>query len=166
MKTLFSSVLGQSNFSVGRNPDVALAAGVIAILGLLIVPVPGFVMDSLIATNIALAAVVLLVTLFSSESLKVSSFPSILLITTLFRLALNVSTTRLILAKGDAGAIVESFGQFVAAGDLVVGLVMFLVITIVQFLVIGKGAERVAEVATCYCHGNTTGEVFDLRVGD
>jgi len=169
MKTIFSSVSEQSHLSVGRNPDVALAAGVIAVLGLLIVPVPAFVMDSLIATNIALAAVVLLVTLFSSESLKVSSFPTVLLITTLFRLALNVSTTRLILAKGDAGAIVESFGQFVAAGDLVVGLVMFLVITIVQFLVIGKGAERVAEVAARFTLDAMPGKQMsidaDLRNG-
>jgi type III secretion protein V len=169
MKTFFSSVTPNSNMSAGKNPDVVLAAGVIGILALLIVPVPGFVMDGLIATNIALASVVLLVTLFSTESLKVSSFPTILLITTVFRLALNVSTTRLILAKGKAGAIVESFGEFVAAGDLVVGMVMFLVITIVQFLVIGKGAERVAEVAARFTLDAMPGKQMsidaDLRNG-
>lgn len=153
----------------GRNPDVVLAIGVLSMLALLIVPVPAFVMDSLIAANIALACVVLLVTLFSSASLKVSSFPSILLMTTVFRLALNVSTTRLILSKGTAGAIVEGFGKFVASGDIVVGMVMFMVITIVQFLVIGKGAERVAEVAARFTLDAMPGKQMsidaDLRNG-
>ena len=169
MFSFFSSVSGSSNSVAGRNPDVILAVGVIGMLALLIIPVPGFVMDSLIASNIALASVVLLVALFSTTSLKVSSFPSILLMTTVFRLSLNVSTTRLILSKGTAGAIVEGFGKFVASGDLVVGLVMFLVITIVQFLVIGKGAERVAEVAARFTLDAMPGKQMsidaDLRNG-
>jgi type III secretion protein V len=130
----------------GRKPDVLLAVGVAAIVGMLIVPIPGFILDPLIAVNIAVSLTVLMVALFAKTALDVSSFPTLLLITTLFRLALNVSTTRGILSTAEAGEMVKAFGQFVVQGDMVVGGIIFLVFTLVQFLVIAKGAERVAEV--------------------
>ncbi|MBK6688878.1 MAG: type III secretion system export apparatus subunit SctV [Deltaproteobacteria bacterium] len=130
----------------GRKPDVLLAVGVAAIVGMLIVPIPGFILDPLIAVNIAVSLTVLMVALFAKTALDVSSFPTLLLITTLYRLALNVSTTRGILSKAEAGEMVKAFGQFVVQGDMVVGGTIFLVLTLVQFLVIAKGAERVAEV--------------------
>ncbi|MCB9652263.1 MAG: FHIPEP family type III secretion protein, partial [Deltaproteobacteria bacterium] len=132
--------------SLGRHPDVVLAVGVAAIIAMLILPLPSMLVDGLLATNLALGAVILVAVLLSQRPLSISTFPTLLLITTLFRLALNVSTTRMILAHGTAGEVVKAFGQFVIRGDVVVGLVVFLIITLVQFLVIGKGAERVAEV--------------------
>ena len=133
--------------SVGRRPDLILAVVVAFIISMLIVPLPTFLLDGLIAVNIAAGVVVLMVALFSKSILELTSFPSLLLVTTLFRLGLNVSTTRGILANADAGQVVASFGKFVVQGDVVVGLVIFLVITLVQFLVIAKGSERVAEVS-------------------
>ncbi len=131
---------------LGRRPDVLVAIGVSAIVAMLIIPMPGIMLDILIPINIAVSLMVLLVALFAKNALEVSTFPSLLLITTIFRLGLNVSSTRGILSKADAGEMVKAFGEFVVQGDIVIGLVMFLVITLVQFMVIGKGAERVAEV--------------------
>jgi len=132
---------------VERRPDVLLALVLGAVVSMLIVPFPPFVLDGLITVNIALSLVVLLVALFAVSVLEVSSFPTILLICTLFRLGLNVSTARGILARGDAGELVDAFGAFVVQGDIIVGLVSFAVVTLVQFMVIAKGSERVAEVA-------------------
>jgi type III secretion protein V len=131
---------------LGRRPDLILAAAVAVIVAMLIVPLPIFFLDILLAVNIAAAVTLLMAVLFSRTALELSSFPALLLLTTLFRLGLNISTTRSILSKGDAGEVVTAFGKFVAGGDALVGIVMFLVITLVQFLVIAKGAERVAEV--------------------
>ena len=130
-----------------RSRDVLLGVGVILIVGMMIVPVPAVLMDLLLATNIALAVTILLVALFTEEPLDFSVFPSILLIVTLYRLALNVSSTRLILLDADAGSIIDSFGGFVVGGNLIVGLIVFLVLLVIQFLVITNGAGRVAEVA-------------------
>ena len=130
-----------------RSRDVLLAVGVILIVGMMIIPMPAVLMDLLLAVNIAIAVIILLVALFAEEPLDFSVFPSILLIVTLYRLALNVSSTRLILLDGDAGSIIESFGTFVIGGNIIVGLIIFLVLLIIQFLVITNGAGRVAEVA-------------------
>jgi len=131
---------------LSRRSDVVFALGAAFIIALLIVPLPTFVLDVLIAVNIGAATTLLVVALMARRALQVSTFPALLLLTTLFRLGLNVSTTRNILAHATGGAVVEAFGKFVLEGDIVVGAVIFLVITIVQFLVIAKGAERVAEV--------------------
>jgi type III secretion protein V len=131
---------------ITRHPDILLAVFVALTVALLIIPLPTLLLDALISFNISLGLIILMVALFAKKALDVGSFPSILLITTLFRLGLNVSTTRQILLHADAGEVVRSFGQYVVQGDLVVGIVVFLVITIVQFIVIAKGAERVAEV--------------------
>ena len=127
-------------------PDVLLAFGVATIVAMIIIPLPTFLLDVLLSVNIACALMILLVALFARNALEVSTFPSLLLVTTLFRLGLNISTTRGILSQADAGAVVSGFGSFVLQGDVVVGGVIFLVITLVQFLVVAKGAERVAEV--------------------
>ena len=132
---------------LSRRPDVVLAVAIAGMISMLIVPLPTPVLDSLIAVNIAAGCLILMVALFSKSILDVSSFPSLLLLTTLFRLGLNVSTTRGILAEANAGEVVQAFGKFVVSGDVIVGLVIFLVITLVQFLVIAKGAERIAEVS-------------------
>src|SRR5450432_4070650 len=126
--------------------DAVLAGIVIAVVALMIVPLPTSLLDLLIASNIARSVVILLVSLYVSEALKIASFPTLLLITTLIRLALNVSSTRLILLQADAGEVIHAFGQFVVRGNYVVGAVIFLILTIIQFIVIAKGSERVAEV--------------------
>jgi type III secretion protein V len=126
--------------------DAALAALVIMVVGLMVVPLPTALLDVLIASNLAFSVVVLLVSLYASDALKIAAFPSVLLITTLVRLALNVSATRLILVQADAGEVIRAFGSFVVRGNYVAGGVIFLILTIIQFVVIAKGSERVAEV--------------------
>ncbi len=127
-------------------PETLLAAGVGLVLSLLIIPMPSPLLDGLLAANIVIGALILVSVLLSERPLAMSSFPTILVLTTLFRLGLNVSTTRMILSEGEAGAVVAAFGQFVARGDVLMGLVVFVILTLVQLMVIGKGAERVAEV--------------------
>ncbi|HQA58036.1 MAG TPA: flagellar biosynthesis protein FlhA [Acetivibrio sp.] len=127
--------------------EISIAVMVVAIVLVIILPIPGGILDVLLALNIALAIVILLNVVYSKEPLQLSVFPSVLLFTTLYRLALNIKSTTLILAEGEAGQVIEGFGNFVAQGNLVVGTVIFLIITIVQFLVITKGTERVSEVA-------------------
>ena len=127
---------------------------VILVIFLIIVPLPPMLLDLMFILNLAVSFVILLTTMYIKESLEFSIFPSLLLITTLFRLALNISSTRSILTKdGYAGEVVKTFGQFVIQGNVVVGLVIFLIIVLVQFIVITKGAERVADtrrtVADC-----------------
>nr|WP_243429251.1 flagellar biosynthesis protein FlhA [Defluviitalea raffinosedens] len=124
-----------------------LGAFVISIIMMIIIPLPQWVLDIFFTINIAVALIILLNTLFSKEATDMSMFPSILLITTLFRLALNISSTRSILGEGYAGEVVNAFGSFVAGGNIVLGAVVFIIIVIIQFLVITKGAERVAEVS-------------------
>lgn len=120
---------------------------IIALILMIIIPLPPFFLDLMFIINIALSIVILLTTMYIKEALEFSVFPSLLLITTLFRLSLNVSSTRLILTNGgDAGAVIATFGNFVLRGDAVVGFIIFLIIVLVQFIVITKGAERIAEV--------------------
>ena len=130
-----------------RYADLALAGLVVSIVGMMIVPLPTPLLDLLISVNIAAAVTLLLVAIYVSDALKIATFPTLLLLTTLFRLALEVSATRLILLRADAGEVIRAFGNFVVAGNLVVGAVIFLILTMIQFIVISKGSERVAEVA-------------------
>lgn len=121
---------------------------VIIIIALIIIPLPPFMLDMMLIVNITLSLVILLLTMYIKNALQFSVFPSVLLVTTLFRLALNISSTRLILTNGgSAGQVISTFGQFVLSGNIVVGFVVFLIIVLVQFIVITKGAERVSEVA-------------------
>ncbi len=130
-----------------RNAEVGLAIGVVLTIALLVVPLPAFLLDLCLAAVIGISIVVLLVALQTTNPLDFSSFPAMLLLLTLFRLALNVSSTRLILAEGDAGAVIDAFGQFVIGGNFAVGVVIFLILVGINFIVITKGAGRVAEVA-------------------
>ena len=130
-----------------NNMDILVGFGVIGIILMIIIPLPPFLLDAMLALNIALAVLILLLTLFSTNILQLSIFPSILLITTLFRLGLNISSTRLILSEGYAGNVIESFGGFVVGGNYVVGIIIFLIIVLVQFIVITSGSSRVSEVS-------------------
>jgi type III secretion protein V len=132
---------------LSRYSDLALAALVVSIVGMMIVPLPTLLLDLLISLNISVAVTLLLISIYVTDVLRIATFPTLLLLTTLFRLALEVSATRLILLKADAGDVIHAFGNFVVAGNLVVGAVIFLILTIIQFIVISKGSERVAEVA-------------------
>ncbi|HEX41137.1 MAG TPA: flagellar biosynthesis protein FlhA [Phycisphaerales bacterium] len=127
--------------------NTVLVIGIVTVLATLLIPLPTFLLDMLLSCSISLAVAVLIVTLSSREALELSTFPSLLLFVTLFRLSLNVASTRLILLQGDAGRIIETFGGFVAGGSFVVGLVIFLILVVIQFIVITKGAERISEVS-------------------
>ena len=127
--------------------DVLLALGVVMIVMMMIIPLPPFLLDLLLALNITLSLTIVMISIYNVEPLQFSVFPSLLLVTTLFRLALNVSATRLILLQGYAGEVILAFGSFVVGGNAVVGFIVFVILILIQFIVITKGAERVAEVA-------------------
>lgn len=129
-----------------RNPDVLLALGVLLILGLLIIPVPPLMLDIFLAINLGMAILILLVSIYLTSPLDFSAFPTILLISTLFRLGLNVASTRLILGEAEAGNIIEAFGSFVIKGNYVVGLIIFIILLVINFVVVIKGSTRIAEV--------------------
>ncbi len=152
-----------------RYADLLLVGGVVAILAMMVLPLPPLLIDALVALNISFGVVLLLVALYIGSPLEFSVFPSVLLISTLFRLALSIATTRLILLHGHAGQLINTFGHMVAGGSLVVGLVVFLIITVVQFIVVAKGAERVAEVAARFSLDAMPGKQLsidsDLRSG-
>ncbi|MFQ3589349.1 MAG: flagellar biosynthesis protein FlhA, partial [Chloracidobacterium sp.] len=133
--------------ALSKNSDMLIAAGMIVLIGTIIVPVPTFIISVLIVVNITISLAVMMVSLYISSPLQLSTYPTILLLTTLFRLALSISCTRSILTKGDAGDVIRALGEITAQGNLVVGFVMFVILLVVQFLVVAKGAERVAEVA-------------------
>jgi len=127
--------------------DVSVAVIIVGIVLVIILPVPSFILDILLAINISVAVVILLNAVYSKEALDMSIFPSLLLIMTLFRLSLNITAVKHILSSGEAGQVIANFGSFVAQGNLVVGFIIFIIIMVVQFMVITKGSERVAEVA-------------------
>src|SRR5579863_7640595 len=126
--------------------DIGLAALVLGVVAMMIVPLPTWVLDVLIAANLSTAVAILLVVLYVPDTLAIATFPTILLLTTLYRLGLNVASARLILLQANAGEVIRAFGTFVVRGNYVVGGVVFLILTIIQFVVIAKGSERVAEV--------------------
>ncbi len=134
-------------FNIKGNMDLIVSLAVVAIVLMMIIPLPATAIDFLIAFNITLSVTIILITMFNTSVLQFSVFPTLLLITTLFRVALNVSSTRRILLDGDAGNIINAFGNFVVGGNYVVGVIIFLIIVIVQFVVITSGTGRVAEVA-------------------
>ncbi|WP_339266221.1 flagellar biosynthesis protein FlhA [Paenibacillus sp. FSL W8-0187] len=127
--------------------DLSVLAGVIGIVLMMILPIPVWLLDVLLIINVSLALIILLVAMNTKEALDFSIFPSLLLITTLFRVALNISTTKLILSEASAGEVVATFGKWIANGEIAVGFIVFLILVVVQFIVITKGSERVAEVA-------------------
>ena len=130
-----------------KNSDILLAAAVIFILGLMIIPLPAFLLDFLLAVNITFSVLILIVSLYISSPLDITIFPGLLLMLTLFRLSLNISSTRLVLLDGYAGKVIETFGQFVVGGSYIVGFIIFIILVIIQFIVIVKGSGRISEVA-------------------
>lgn len=152
-----------------KRQDVVLAVVLLIAIVMIILPLPTFLIDTLIAINITFSVILLLISIYLNDALDLSAFPSLLLITTLYRLSLTISTSRLVLLQHDAGDIVEAFGHFVVGGNLTVGLVIFSIITIVQFIVITKGTERVAEVSARFSLDGMPGKQMsidgDLRAG-
>lgn len=137
----------KNNTSLLRQSEFLLSVGLLGVLITLLIPLPTFLLDMFLAGNLAVTILLLLITVTVAQPLEISVFPSLLLLLTLSRLSLNVATTRLILLDGDAGRIVSTFGGFVVGGNLVVGLVIFLILVVIQFIVITKGAGRISEVA-------------------
>jgi len=140
-------IAGNLNGVLTRFSDLILVACVVLMVGLMIVPLPTFLLDVFLTLNITVAITLLMVSIYVANGAQIASYPTLLLLTTLYRLSLEISSTRLILLKADAGEVIKAFGMFVVGGNFVVGAVVFLIITLVQFIVITKGAERVAEVS-------------------
>ncbi len=161
--------LSSLNEYIAKYSDLVLAALVVVVLGLVIIPLPPWLIDILLTVDITISILILLVALYISDALKLASFPTILLITTLYRLSLNIAATRLILSKGEAGEVIHAFGSFVVGGNYVVGGILFLIITLVNFIVIAKGAERVSEVGARFTLDAMPGKQMsidaDLRAG-
>ena len=149
--------------------DLLIVAALVAILTLMIIPLPQDLIDVLLGVNLSLAVILMIVAIYLKNPSDFSTFPTVILIATAFRLALSVGTTRLILSEADAGRIIETFGDFVVRGSVAVGLVIFLIITVVQFLVVTKGAERVAEVGARFALDALPGKQMsidaDIRAG-
>ena len=132
---------------IQRNSDVILAFGLLLMLGLMLIPLPTFMLDFFLAINITFSVLILVISLYIKSPLDISVFPGLLLILTLFRLALNISSSRLILIEGYAGKVIESFGTFVIGSNYVVGFIIFLILVVIQFIVIVKGSTRISEVS-------------------
>lgn len=143
VKTLQRKVLP----AITGNPDLALAGGIVLVLALLIIPLPPILLDFFLAINITISVLIVFIAIYLEKPLDFSAFPSVLLITTLFRLGLNVASTRLILGRAEAGDIINAFGDFVIGGNYIVGIIIFLILLIINFIVIIKGSGRIAEVA-------------------
>ncbi|QXF34974.1 EscV/YscV/HrcV family type III secretion system export apparatus protein [Photorhabdus luminescens] len=154
---------------IGERKDIMLAILLLAVVFMMVLPLPPILLDILIAINMTISVVLMMMAVYINSPLQFSAFPAVLLVTTLFRLALSVSTTRMILLQADAGKIVYTFGNFVVGGNLIVGIVIFLIITIVQFIVITKGSERVAEVSARFSLDAMPGKQMsidgDMRAG-
>ncbi len=169
MSAYFRSATPTPESVFARYSDLLLVMGIVSIVAMMILPLPAWAIDLLVAVNIASGLVLLLIGVYIAGPLEFSVFPSVLLVSTLFRLSLSIATTRMILLEGHAGHIIDTFGKVVAGGNLVVGLVVFLIITVVQFIVIAKGAERVAEVAARFSLDAMPGKQLsidsDLRSG-
>jgi len=157
------------NELLNKYADLMFAAFVISAVGMIMIPMPTWLLDILLSLSITTGVIILLVSLYVSDALKIASFPTILLIATLYRLALNISSTRLILGRAFAGDVIEAFGNFVVMGNFVVGGILFLIITLINFIVIAKGAERVSEVAARFTLDAMPGKQMsidaDLRAG-
>ncbi|MDR7869584.1 MAG: flagellar biosynthesis protein FlhA [Tissierellaceae bacterium] len=132
--------------NLSKYSDIVIAFFVVAIIGVIIIPIPSQILDLLLVLNMALSITIILLTLFTNSVLEFSTFPTLLLITTMFRLALNISSTRLILSEGNAGRVISAFGEFVAGNNYIVGAIIFIIIIIVQMVVVTSGASRVSEV--------------------
>lgn len=155
--------------TIAKSGNFVLVFGIGTVLGMMIIPIPPLLLDFLLTINIIAALGILFVAISINDPIKLSTFPTILLLATLFRLGLNISSTRLILTSGSAGKIIQTFGNFATGNNLFVGLIIFLILTIIQFVVIAKGSERVAEVAARFALDALPGRQMsidaDLRAG-
>jgi type III secretion protein V len=155
---------------IASRQELALVGLLVLTIGMMMLPVPTALADVLIASNIGLALLLMMVAIYVSSPVEFSTLPTVILITTAFRLSLSITTSRMVLVQGDAGEIIRTFGEFVIAGNVVVGLVVYLIITIVQFVVITKGSERVAEVAARFTLDALPGKQIsidtDVKNGD
>lgn len=145
-----------------KNSDISLAIGLVFIVAMMVLPLPPALLDILLTVNISLSVIILLVCLYTKEPLDYSSFPTVLLIATLFRLGLNVSSTRLILLYGEAGSVINAFGEFVVGGNYVVGFVIFVILVLINFMVITGGATRVAEVTARFTLDKMPGKQLSI----
>ncbi len=165
----FTEALSGINKLIAKYSDLVIAGVVVAVLALIVIPLPVWLIDILITVNLTIAIIILLTALYINNALKITSFPTILLLSTLYRLAINISTTRQILSIGEGGEVIAAFGNFVVAGNYVVGAILFAIITLVNFLVIAKGAERVSEVGARFTLDAMPGKQMsidaDLRAG-
>ncbi len=170
MPPQFSNLLQR----IGASRDLALAIGVVAIIGMLVLPMPAWLLDLSLALSITLSVMILMTALFIEKPLDLSAFPTILLIATMFRLGLNIATTRLILSHGHegpdaAGGVIAAFGEFLIGGEVVIGLTIFLILIVINFVVITKGAGRIAEVAARFSLDSMPGKQMaidaDLNAG-
>jgi type III secretion protein V len=163
-------MLGRFLGSLGFRSDLAVVAVLIAAIMLMIVPMPTVAVDTLLAFNLGASVLLLMVAFYLQSPVQFSTLPAVILIATVFRLSLSIAITRLVPVQADAGEIIRTFGEFVVAGNIMVGLVIFLIITIVQFIVITKGAERIAEVAARFTLDAMPGKQMaidaDLRSGE
>lgn len=148
--------------SLLKNNDIIMAIGIVIIVAMMIIPLPPMLLDILLTLNISLSVIILLVCLFIKEPLEYSSFPIILLVATIFRLGLNVSSTRLILLHGAAGEVINSFGQFVVGGNYIVGFIIFILLVVINFMVITGGATRVAEVSARFTLDSMPGKQLSI----
>lgn len=166
MKNKLASVFGR----VSEHKEIFIVVLVLMVLAMIIVPIPHALMDVLIGVNISLTVIVLMVVIYMRSPLEVTSFPSILLMLALFRIGITISSSRLILLDGDAGQIIATFGEFVVGGNIVVGIIIFSIITLINFIVITKGSERVAEVAARFSLDAMPGKQMsidsDLKAGN
>jgi flagellar biosynthesis protein FlhA len=147
---------------LAQQSDIVMATAIIGLVGMMVIPLPAVLLDMLLTLNIGMALCIVLVSMYVQKPLDFSVFPSLLLVATLFRLALNVSSTRLILLHGAAGKVIEAFGQFVVGGDFVVGLILFVILVVIQFVVITNGAQRVAEVAARFTLDEMPGKQMSI----
>ena len=156
-------------YALKSQQDLIMVLCVVGILTMLFVPIPAVLLDLLLIVNLAFGMLILLLTFYTDKPLSFSTFPSLLLITTLFRLGLNIASTRLILSEGDAGKVISTIGEFVVSGNYVVGLVVFFILIVVQYVVVTNGAQRVAEVAARFTLDSMPGKQMsidaDLNMG-
>ena len=164
------SLLNRLLAEMAKRQDLVFAFFFVLIVAMLVFPLPTWLIDALLAVNLTLSLIVLISATYLKHPLDMSSFPSIILLTSMLRVAMSVATTRLILATGDAGQLIIAFGEFVISGNLVVGLVIFLIIATVQFMVVTKGAERLSEVSARFTLDALPGKQMsidtDARNGD
>lgn len=155
--------------SLGKHTDLVLVALVLGVLGVLFAPIPSGMLDFLLLTNVSFAFLILMLTFYMEKPIEFSTFPSLLLIATLFRLSLNVSATRLILSGGDVGRVISAIGSYVVAGNYVIGLIVFLILIVVQYVVVTNGAQRISEVAARFTLDSMPGQQMaidaDLNMG-